>query len=79
MTHCRIRVGTCRLQLRLPSFSCVPDMEALADVDVQGTGGPLDGPTVWLPSSRRFPPQPRDLSDSSRLGSTHNDCTPGVA
>ena len=79
VTLCRIRVGTCRLRLRLSSFSCVLDMEASADVDVQGMGGPLDGPTFWLPSSGLFPPQRRDLSDSSRLGSTHNDHTPGVA
>ena len=73
MTLCRIRVGTCRLRLRLPSFSCVLDMEASANVDAQGMGGSLDGPTFWLPSSGLFPPQRRDLSDSSRLGSTHND------
>ena len=79
MTLCRIRVGTCRLRLHLPSFSCVRDMEASANVDVQGMGGSLDGPTFWLPSSGIFPPQRRDLSDSSRLGSTHNDRTPGVA
>ena len=79
MTLCRIRVGTCRLRLRLPSFFCVPDMEASADVDVEGMGGSLDGPTFWLPSSRLFPPQRRDLSDSSHLGSTHNGRTPGVA
>ena len=79
MTLCRICAGSCRLRLRLPSFSCVPDMEASADIDVQGMGGPLDGPTFWLPSSGPFPPQRRDLSDSSRLGSTHNDRTPGVA
>ena len=79
VTLCRIRVGTCRLRLRLPSFSCVLDMEASANVDAQGMGGSLDGPTFWLPSSGLFPPQRRDLSDSSRLGSTHNDRTPGVA
>ena len=73
VTLCRIRVGTCRLRLRLPSFSCVLDMEASANVDAQGMGGSLDGPTFWLPSSGLFPPQRRDLSDSSRLGSTHND------
>ena len=31
VTLCRIRVGTCRLRLRLPSFSCVLDMEASAN------------------------------------------------
>ena len=56
VTLCRIRVGTCRLRLDLPSFSYVPDMEASADVDVYGMGGPLDGPTFWLPSSGPFPP-----------------------
>lgn len=79
VTPCRIHNGTCRIQLRLYAFSCVPDKEASIHVAFLGTGDPSEVPTILLLSSAPYDQpqsQSRNFSGSSRLASTHNDHTP---